>query len=172
MTFLTSFQLSVQTEGCLSLTYYSGRYHADNDDVIALRVSAADNSPAQGLMYELPATLGSEPIRAFIPLPLGQYDLVVSALVKPPFGELPDDVICVDDIEVHQKSCDDVRCDDPKCEEETYMNVLCGGHGTCLGRGLKHAPCHCNQPYIGKECDFSTDPSVPSNPYGSYQYYG
>ena len=154
-------QVTIQSDACLSVVYFSSRFHLDNNNVTAIIVSRSKVlNQSQTTLKELPATLGKEPIRAFIPLSKGEYSIRFTARLSLPFGVDPDDIIMIDDVEIHDKSCDEIRCDDALCADTQVEH--CGGHGECLGSGLKHKSCQCSSHYIGKQCEYDPSPPTPA----------
>ncbi len=134
------------------MVYYNGRLPDENNGTSALIVTTEWPDNSSDLLYIFPTTIGEDWMDVFIPLPQGEYILKFTAQIMHPFGHNIYDMIALDDIEIHRKSCDEVKCDPVKCESRNYA-AKCKGNGVCVSRARKSVACQCEQSYYGNHCE-------------------
>ena len=107
--------MSVEDEGCMTVRYVSGRPEEWNQNVTSLIVSRVQTDQSDTIMYEFPVSLSDDWLEAMVPLTRGSYWLQFSARLSMPYGmnNLKTDVIAIDDVKIHDTSCDLVACTRP-----------------------------------------------------------
>ena len=144
-------QITVEQEGCLVVNYYSGRHDTDNNDVTALVLTRSKHGDETSTTLSMfPSTLGKQWLTQHVPLPKGRYAMMFTAQLLLPYGQLPQDFIAIDDVELFQKTCEYIQC-----QPRVAPSNVCNGKGHRIGLGIKQNTCDCTLNYIGNACQFT-----------------